>query len=240
MKLNSDLGESYGIWKMADDRAILPLIDMANIACGFHAGDAMVMRNTVVAAIENQVEIGAHPSYPDLQGFGRRSMRLPAEELHAMLIYQLSALDGIAQCVEGAVTYMKPHGALYNDMMKDFGVFQTVVEATSSFYRPIELVIQAGLHNSAYQQIASKNGVTLRYEAFADRRYMPSGQLTPREQQGAVLSLKEMVEQAKMLIKDGRVKASDGSWLALEADTLCVHGDSTDALQAIQQIRSLL
>lgn len=240
MKLNCDLGEGFGAWRMADDTAIMPFIDMANVACGFHAGDPQVICRTISAALSHGVEVGAHPGYPDLQGFGRRSLKLSAEELETSLLYQISAIDGITQSLGGTVTYVKPHGALYNDMMSDLQIFSSVVKAVSSFHKPLKLMVLAGALKPAWAQVAAKAGFSLLFEAFADRRYMPSGKLQPRSEEGAVLSHQDMLEQVNNLYHHHEVVTADGTRLKIEADTLCVHGDTADALAATKAVRSLI
>ena len=240
MKLNCDLGEGFGAWKMADDTDIMPYIDMANVACGFHAGDPLVICRTISSALSHGVDIGAHPGYPDLQGFGRRSMKLSAEELKAMLLYQISALDGLTESLGGNMSYVKPHGALYNDMMRELHIFDSVIDAVSSFHKPLKLVVLAGAVKPAWAEKAADAGVPLLLEAFADRRYLPSGKLQPRGEEGAVLSHQDMLEQVNNLYHNHEVVTANGTTLKIQADTLCVHGDTPDALNAAKNIRSLI
>lgn len=240
MKLNCDLGESYGTWHMSDDDKIMPFVDMASIACGFHAGDPLVMERAIRFARVHKTEIGAHPSYPDLQGFGRRSMAMHQSELVALLHYQVAALEGMAACQGMDVTYVKPHGALYNDMMKDEGVFASVLQAMQSYHRALPLVIQATVNWQAYQNQAQHLGVELIFEAFADRRYQDDGRLQPRSQPGSVLDKQGMIEQAELLIKQGKVRSVSGAMIDIKADTLCVHGDNEAALEGVKTIRELL
>ena len=180
MKLNCDLGESFGSWQMGLDTDVMPYIDMANIACGFHAGDADVMAKTLLLAKQHGVAVGAHPSYPDLQGFGRRSMALSASEIINTMRYQMAALDGMAQSAGVTISYVKPHGALYNDMMSKAAVFDAVLQAVAGYYRPLKLMILATAEQQHYHDLASAKGVELLFEAFADRRYTDDGKLTPR------------------------------------------------------------
>lgn len=240
MKLNCDLGESFGSWQMGLDDAVMPYIDMANIACGFHAGDANVMAHTLKLAKQHGVSIGAHPSYPDLQGFGRRSMALSHSEIVNMLRYQIAALDGMARTAGTQITYVKPHGALYNDMMSKPEVFDAVLEAVAGYYQPLKLMILASAEQQQYRELAGRHGVALLFEAFADRRYTDNGSLTPRNQSGAVLSGDESLAQVTQLVKLGFVTTDSGNTLALKADTLCVHGDNPAALAQLKQIRALL
>lgn len=240
MKLNCDLGESFGSWQMGLDSDVMPHIDMANIACGFHAGDADVMARTLQLAKQHGVMVGAHPSYPDLQGFGRRSMALSHSEIVNCLRYQIAALDGMAQSAGVAISYVKPHGALYNDMMAKPAVFAAVLDAVAGYYKPLKLMILATARQQEFADSAKAQGVTLLFEAFADRRYTDEGTLTPRSQSGAVLHGDDMLAQVAQLVKHGTVTTVSGNSLSLTADTLCVHGDNQAAIAQVQQIRALL
>ncbi|MEO3877330.1 5-oxoprolinase subunit PxpA [Rheinheimera fenheensis] len=240
MKLNCDLGESYGSWQMGLDAEVMPHIDMANIACGFHAGDADVMARTLALAKQHGVVIGAHPSYPDLQGFGRRSMALSHSEIVNCMRYQIAALDGMALSAGVTLSYVKPHGALYNDMMAKTAVFAAVLDAVAGFYKPLKLMILATARQQEFAAQAKAQGVSLLFEAFADRRYTDEGTLTPRSQAGAVLHADDMLAQVRQLVTQGTVTTASGQSLALQADTLCVHGDNQAAIAQVQQIRALL
>ena len=233
--LNCDLGEG-----LATDEQIIPLISSANIACGFHAGDADVMAGTLALAKQHGVAIGAHPSYPDLQGFGRRSMALSHSEIVNCLRYQIAALDGMALSSGLTLSYVKPHGALYNDMMAKPAVFAAVLDAVAGFYKPLKLMILATARQQDFAAQAKAQGVALLFEAFADRRYTDEGTLTPRSQAGAVLHGDDMLAQVRQLVKHGSVTTVSGKQLALTADTLCVHGDNPAAIAQVQQIRALL
>lgn len=231
--LNCDLGESYGQWQMGQDAAIMPHIQQANIACGMHAGDPSTIRQTLELAQQHQVEIGAHPSYPDLSGFGRRSMKLPPQALKDIILYQIAALDGMAQStgqpLAKAISYVKPHGALYNDMMASWDILETVAAAIKQYHRPLTLMLQAV---PAVQQDPrlSQLGVEFYWEAFADRAYTDQGLLQPRTELGACLDLNASIEQAQRLKTKGEVVTASGNVLPLTANTLCIHGDSPDAL----------
>lgn len=240
MKLNCDLGEGYGQWRSGPDAELMPLLDEANIACGFHAGDPLVMEQTIALATAHNVSIGAHPGYPDLQGFGRRSMRLQEAELRTLLHYQISALDGMAAAQGGMVEYVKPHGALYNDMMASSALRDVIFASIAGFSRLLPLVVQATPERSALEQQARQYGITLRFEAFIDRRYLADGSLQPRSQQGAVLNAKQSIEQARQIIQCGMVNVAGGGQMPLAADTLCLHGDSPDALAVGKQVRRLI
>jgi len=238
--LNCDLGESFGSWTMGLDEQAMPHIDLANIACGFHGGDPDVMVRTLKLAKQHGVTIGAHPSYPDLQGFGRRSMQCSASEIVNLIHYQVAALDGMAQCQGLNLSYIKPHGALYNDMMAKPEVWQAVLQAVSSYHKPLKLMILATADAAQYQQQAAAAGVSLLLEAFADRRYTDAGKLTPRSQTGAVLHGAEVLAQVRQLVAQGSVTTDSGKTLPLAADTLCVHGDNVAAITQLTEIRELL
>jgi len=241
MKLNCDLGESFGAWLMPVDGAIMNVIDQANIACSFHAGDPVVMKHALMLAKNNHVEVGAHPSYPDLQGFGRRSMEMQTKELIACIQYQISALIGMANIVGVSVGYVKPHGALYNDMMHDAQVRKSIMEAVSSIDNGrLALVVQSHHDNRTLVQEAKAHGLSLVFEVFSDRRYTDDGFLQPRSQSGAVLTPAEALVQAQQLIEEGQVTTVSGQQLVLQADTLCVHGDTAGAVDIAKQIRGLI
>lgn len=241
MKLNCDLGESFGVWTMPVDDAVMPLIDQANIACGFHGGDPLVMEKAIGSALANNVSIGAHPSYPDLQGFGRRSMAMASDELRSCIQYQVAALMGMAACQGAKVTHVKPHGALYNDMMKSASIRQVIMEAVSQLGNgQLSLVLQAHPNAEQFRNEAEQYGLTLLFEAFADRRYTDEGFLMSRQEKGAVLDHTLAHEQVKVLLEHGIVVTQSGLEMPLEADTLCVHGDSPGAVAMVKQFRTLL
>ena len=245
MKLNCDLGESFGAWSMPVEAAIMAEIDQANIACGFHAGDPLVMKQAIRLAKQHDVDIGAHPAYPDLQGFGRRSMAIAADELSAMIQYQVSALSGMAKVCGANVSYVKPHGALYNDMMKDTAVMRTVMQSIAeinmqSLDSPLALMVQATSQNTALKEAAQEWGLPLYFEAFSDRRYTDEGLLQSRLIEGAVLSESDALLQAKQLISSGTVTTASGATLAIEADSLCVHGHTKGAVNIAKKIRTFL
>lgn len=240
MKLNCDLGESYGAWQMGQDAKIIPLIDMASIACGAHAGDPVVIQSTLRTAKLHDVSVGAHPSYPDIQGFGRRSMRMPKEQLVALMHYQIAALEGMAKCQNMHLSYVKPHGALYNDMMAKSEVMFTMLSAISTYYCRYPLVIQATPQWHLHQAQAAELGVEIIFEAFADRCYQDDGKLLPRSQPGAVFEQEQMIEQASMLLSEAKVISNTGKRLSVKADTLCVHGDNQAALAGVEAIRQLI
>ncbi len=238
MKLNCDLGESYGAWQMNHDDLLMPHVDMASIACGYHAGDPEVMENAIRFAKANDVTIGAHPSYPDRQGFGRRSLKMQRDEIIPMLHYQIAALDGMASVQGQSVQYVKPHGALYNDMMADPAVFAAVLEAVRLYPRNLPLVLQATADWQGYKDLADKASVSLLFEAFADRGYQDDGRLVPRTQPNAILPLDKILKRVDSLLFHNTIVSNNGKTLELKVDTLCVHGDSPDAIEAVKQIRA--
>jgi 5-oxoprolinase (ATP-hydrolysing) subunit A len=239
--LNCDIGESYGAWTMGLDAEVMPFIDCANIACGFHAGDPSVMRKTVALALSHNVMIGAHPAYPDLVGFGRRSMACSPAEIQDLLHYQIGALDGICRAQGSRVRYVKPHGALYNDMMANPAQLRAVIEAIARYDAQLPLMLLAMRDNGTAQAIADEFGVQLLFEAFADRAYDSVGRLVSRQLPGAVHHDPEtIIAQALTLARGEPLQASDGSDLSLNADTLCVHGDNASSVAAVQRIRQAL
>ncbi|MBZ0334744.1 5-oxoprolinase subunit PxpA [Marinobacter sp. AL4B] len=241
MLLNCDLGESFGAWTMGMDEHVMPFIDQANIACGFHAGDPVTMHRTVQLALSHGVALGAHPSYPDLQGFGRRSMALQPGEITAMASYQIGALSHIAASQGGLVSYVKPHGALYNDMMRDEAILESILEALRCSPHDLALMAMSTADNSQLKTLCEKHGVPLILEAFADRAYDEQGFLVPRTQTGAVhKDSATIVAQARHLATGMQLQSISGKPLLLEADSLCVHGDNPDSITAVEAIRKAL
>ncbi|MBJ9977146.1 LamB/YcsF family protein [Pseudomonas sp. S75] len=239
--LNCDMGESFGSWRMGLNADVMPFVDCANIACGFHAGDPGIMRRTVALALQHGVTIGAHPAYPDLNGFGRRSMACSSEEIRDLLHYQIGALEGICKVLGGRVAYVKPHGALYNDMMTNPGQLRTVLEAVAAYAPGLPLMLMATADDSAAQALGQELGVPLWFEAFADRAYTAQGHLVSRRLPGAVHHDPDMVvAQALRLARGEALVADDGSALRLNASTLCVHGDNDSSVAAVRHIRQAL
>ncbi|WP_343804086.1 5-oxoprolinase subunit PxpA [Marinobacterium maritimum] len=239
--LNCDMGESFGPWNMGLDEQVMPLVDMANIACGFHASDPVTMTRTVLLAKHAGTLIGAHPSYPDLVGFGRRSLQCHPQEVVAMVQYQIGALDGIARAHDMKVSYVKPHGAMYNDMMRDHDILRAVLEGVTQYDRTLPLMLMATADNRAVKAIAEEFGALLMFEAFADRAYDEHGFLVPRTVAGAVYHDEaRILQQSLRLAEAGVVTTLDGAEVALAADTLCVHGDNAESVQAVQHIRAAL
>ena len=237
--LNFDMGESYGAWTIGDDAAIMPLIDAANIACGGHAGDPGTMRHCVTLARRHGTEVGAHVSYPDLQGFGRRAMDIRGPELIDLIHYQIGALDGIARSHGTRVGFVKPHGALYHAMLSDSLVLSDVMRAVAGWHADLSLVVLATPRDRKTVELAVQHGLTLQYEAFADRGYTSRGLLIPRDKPGALLTLEEATEQS-LSIAQNNLRTPKGKRIPVSADTLCVHGDSPGAVKMIRAIRSAL
>lgn len=240
MHLNADLGESYGDWAMGNDQAIMAFIDQANVACGYHAGDAMSMIRSISLAKTHNVMIGAHVAYPDLQGFGRRSMRIPTADLSAMIQAQIATLEGLAKSNNMALSHVKPHGALYNDMMQNIDIFEAVVKSVDTYHVKYPLVIQALNDNSIHKVMAEQYGVCLILEAFADRAYDDDGFLVSRSKAGAVLAHNDALLQVKRLIENHQIISINGKVLNCQANTICVHSDNHDAVRLAKHIYTLL
>ncbi|MBS3912643.1 MAG: 5-oxoprolinase subunit PxpA [Hydrogenophaga sp.] len=238
INLNADLGESFGAWRMGDDAALLQVIGSANIACGFHAGDPVVMRDTVRLALTQGVSLGAHPAFPDLQGFGRRAMQLSAKELEAAILYQVGALQAMAAAEGGRVTHVKPHGALNNMACADAAVAATVARAVRALDRELILLAPA---LSALEAAGMAAGLRVGREVFADRTYQADGQLTPRSQPGAVLHGAQACVQHVLRMLDAQgIVTTDDQRLPTRIDSICVHGDGPDAVASAQQLRAAL
>lgn len=238
INLNADLGESFGPWKMGDDDAMLQVVATASIACGFHAGDPLVMRATVRAALAAGVSLGAHPSYPDLQGFGRRAMAMSSAEVEAMLIYQAGALAALAEAEGGRLTHLKPHGALNNQACEDAALADAIARAVRAFDR--ELILLAPVGSELYRA-GQRAGLQVAGEAFADRAYTDRGSLLPRSQAGAVLhDAGEIVAHVLRMLDAGGLVSISGARIAARIDSICVHGDTPGAAQAALALRHAL
>jgi UPF0271 protein len=236
--LNSDLGESLGAWTMGDDAAMLSIVSSANVACGFHAGDAAGILKTLRAAAERGVAVGAHVAYPDLAGFGRRNMDVASADLQADVVYQIGALQGLAKVAGTGVRYVKPHGALYNTIAHDRRQAGDVIAAIRAIDPTLVLVALAGAPLVAW---AREAGLTVVAEAFADRAYTPEGTLVSRREPGAVLHDPDAVAARMLrLAQEGVVQAIDGSTVRVQADSICVHGDSPGAVAMARQVRQVL
>lgn len=243
--LNADIGESFGAWQMGADELIMPHIDWANVACGFHASDPLTMSATVKLAKQHGVSIGAHPAYPDLVGFGRRHLACKPEEITAMVQYQVGALQAIAQGQGETVHYVKPHGALYNDVLADGATFDAVCEAISGLQRQrqqaLPLMIMATPENAAWQSRAEHFGVQLIFEGFADRAYDDDGRIRSRRFDNAVYgSDEDILAQGRRFICGDAIISVNGLPLDIKIDSLCVHGDNPRAISTITKLRELL
>ncbi len=236
--LNSDLGEGYGAWKMGDDAAMLGIVSSANVACGFHAGDPLTILATLREAASRGVAIGAHVAYPDRVGFGRRPMDVASAELTADVIYQIGALQGLCTAAGTRVTYVKPHGALYNTIAQDARQAAAVIEGIKAIDPTL---VMMGLAGAPILAQAREAGLATVAEAFADRAYTPAGTLVSRREAGAVLHDPELIAARMLrLARDGVIEAVDGSPLHLSADSICVHGDSPGAVAISARIREVL
>ena len=236
--LNSDLGEGFGPWPMGDDEAMLDVVTSANVACGFHAGDPTQMRHMCRWAAERGIAIGAHVGYRDLAGFGRRFIEVKPDELAADVLYQLSALDGIARSAGSRVRYVKPHGALYNAIVHHERQAAAVVEAVASFDASLPVLC---LRGSRFLALAEEAGLPVHHEAFADRAYNPDGTLVSRSEAGAVLTdATQVAERCVAMVRDGRVTAVDDTEIEVDAASICVHGDTPGATAMAVAIRDAL
>jgi 5-oxoprolinase (ATP-hydrolysing) subunit A len=238
INLNADLGESFGAWTMGDDAALLEVVGAANIACGFHAGDPLVMRTTLRLALARGVEIGAHPSYPDLQGFGRRPMKMDPAELEAALIYQLGALAGMVTAEGGRLVHVKPHGALSNQACVDATLADTVARAMTAFDRGLILLAPA---RSELAAAGVRAALAVAQEVFADRAYAEDGSLLPRSEPGAVLAEPAAcVAQVLAMLEAGGIVTTSGAKLPTLIHSICVHGDSPHAVATARALRAAL
>jgi UPF0271 protein len=236
--LNCDLGESFGVYKIGMDEEILPFVTSANIACGYHAGDPSVMRNTVTQALKNNVKIGAHPGLPDLIGFGRRNIRITPQEAYDMVIYQIGALHGFITAEGEKMQHVKPHGALYNMAAKDKKLAEAIAEA---IYKVDSQLILFGLAGSELVQAGEKIGLQTANEVFSDRTYQQDGSLTPRNQADALIhDHKQAVFQVIRMVKEGKVLSQQGIDVPVQAHTVCIHGDGSEALAFARHIREVL
>ena len=233
--LNSDLGESFGSYTIGCDDKIIPLISSANVACGYHAADPVVMMDTIKQMKVAGGQIGAHPGYPDLMGFGRRDMTLSFEEAKAYTLYQLSALAGMCKAQDMKVQHLKPHGALYNMAGKDYELAKAICTAVQEFD---ENIIIMGLSGSEMINVAKDTGLKYAQEVFADRGYEEDGSLVNRSKEGAFIhDENEAIARVIRMVKDGKVKSVTGKDIDIQADSICVHGDGEKALLFVKKIR---
>ena len=238
VNLNADLGESFGAWSMGSDERILPLIGSANLACGFHAGDPLVMRTTLRLARRNGVSVGAHPAYPDLQGFGRRRMTIAADELEAIILYQIGALAGLARAEGTTVTHVKPHGALSNMACENGKIAETVVQAIKAHESDLILLAPA---LSPLAEAGKAAGLKVVQEIFADRAYLDDGQLVPRSRSDAMIHGAEAaLLHVEAMLTEGALVCASGKRLPTEIGSICVHGDGPDAVEIARHLNTAL
>lgn len=236
--LNCDLGESYGLFRIGNDKEVLKHITSANIACGYHAGDHNVMMETVKMARAYGVKIGVHPGFPDLHGFGRREMKMSAEEIYNLTIYQIGALAAIAKSCGTKVGHVKPHGALYNMAAKDKSIAEAVARAVADVDPTLVLF---GLAGSWLVKAGEEKGLQVAQEVFADRNYQPDGSLTPRSETNAIIHDPDLaIKRVIRMVREGRVEAVDGTDIEIKADTICIHGDEPRALEFAVELREAL
>lgn len=235
--LNADLGESFGAWRMGDDEALLDVLTSANVACGFHAGDPLTMQKTCEAAAARGVVVGAHPSYPDLVGFGRRQLDMSPAELTSATLYQLGALRGICEAAGARLAYVKPHGALYHAVSASEELAEALVSAVVACGRLAVL----GPAGSALLRAAKDAGLQTAAEVFADRGYLPDGRLVPRGEPGAILTdPAEVAARVVGMAKHSQVAAVDGSIVPLQVDSICLHSDTPGAVTLARSVRDAL
>jgi len=238
--LNCDMGESFGAYTIGMDREVMAHITSANIACGFHAGDPLVMDRTVKLAADHQVGVGAHPGYPDLLGFGRRPMACSEEEITRYVIYQVGALQGFCRANNALLQHVKPHGALYLDAVDNETIARGVARGILAVDPDLLYVALAGKKGETMRQVGAELGLNVVYEAFPDRAYTPEGTLVSRKLPGAVISNPDEVAQRALAMAQGYVIAIDGTRIELEAHSLCVHGDNPAAVALVKTIRRTL
>ncbi|MDO6425911.1 5-oxoprolinase subunit PxpA [Thalassotalea sp. 1_MG-2023] len=235
--LNCDIGEKVH----HNDALLMPYIDQASIACGLHASDPQTIDHTIKLAIKNKVCIGAHPSYPDKENFGRKTMVLPQSSLEAILHYQLAAFAQLCKINGGQLRYVKPHGALYNDMMKDLDIFTVICQVINNMFIDVSLMVQAIPEMNKFQQIAAQYNINLITEAFADRNYQDNGLLVPRTHTNATIHDTNQIQQnIAQFLKTGKLLSVSGQTLPLTVDSLCIHGDNQHAVTLVKQLRQLL
>jgi len=239
--LNSDVGESFGNYKLGMDEDVIPLISSANIACGFHAGDPAVIKRTIAIARENGVAIGAHPGFPDLIGFGRRNLDASLEEIKDYVTYQVGAIQAFAVAQKMKLQHVKPHGALYTMAVQNPAIWDAVAEAIAALDKGLILFVLAGSNRAELETIGAKHGIRIGFEFFGDRAYNRDGSLVSRKEAGAVIhDHGEVAEKVLKMVREGKVVCSDGSEIDMTADTICVHGDNPSALALIKNIREAL
>lgn len=234
--INADVGESFGRWTLGNDAEVMRFVSSANIACGLHAGDWNVMERTISLAAANNVAVGAHPSYPDLQGFGRRSMNMAPDEITRLVLFQLGALWAIARSCGVEISHVKPHGALYNDAMRDASLANAIARAVKLFSNALLVYCLPG---SCLEDASKEVGLRTCAEGFADRLYEPSGLLAERHTDGAVLSIEAAAKQG-LSLATGKVTPRASTTIDLVVETICIHGDAPSAPATARALRSVL
>nr|WP_322792446.1 5-oxoprolinase subunit PxpA [Bellilinea sp.] len=236
--LNCDMGESFGRYTLGSDEELMPYLSSINLACGFHAGDPMVIQQTVQTAVKYNLAVGAHPGYPDLQGFGRRKIEMSPEEVEAMVLYQIGALWGFLRSARIEMTHVKPHGALYNQAAQEVRLANAIARSVRRFSKELILV---GLAGSALIEAGLECGLNVANEGFVERGYQADGRLVPRGMEGAVIhDLIIAARQAIQLAMDGITVHKGEMAMNVKIDTLCIHGDSPNALEIVRAVRSAL
>jgi UPF0271 protein len=239
MDLNADLGESFGHWRLGDDERLVSQLTSANLACGFHAGDFMVMERTVALCLDAGVAVGAQPGYPDLLGFGRRPLPMPPDEVESAVRYQIGALEAFCRAQSVQMQHVKPHGALYNTAAHDPALAAAIARAVAGFSRELALVGLAG--SEAMAAAAADAGLRFVPEAFADRGYAPDGSLVPRSDPGALITDPEgTAAQALTIATEGTVRTADGTTVRVDAESICCHGDTPGAVEIAAAVRLAL
>ena len=236
--LNADVGESFGRYTLGLDQEVIPLISSANVACGFHAGDPLVMEKTVSLCGAVGTAVGAHPGFPDLQGFGRRNMNMNPKEVKAMLLYQIGALDAFLHEHGGRLQHVKPHGALYNMAAKEEELAKAICDAVQDYDK--ELIVLAQSSGKLYRE-AEKRGLAVSAEVFMDRAYEEDGSLVARSKAGAMITDEDLaIDRVLSMILEGKVRAVSGKEIPIKADSVCVHGDGEKALLFVKKLRTAL
>jgi UPF0271 protein len=239
--LNSDVGESFGAYRIGLDEEVIPLISSANIGCGFHGGDPSVMRQTVALAQEHGVALGAHPGFPDLIGFGRRKIDATLEEIRDYVIYQIGALQAFATMQNMKLQHVKAHGALYNMAEQDVRIWEAIAQVIAGIDRQLILVAIAGPMREEVKEIGKRYGIRVAFEFFADRAYNRDGSLVSRREPGAVIhNPQQAAERVLKMVTEKRIVAKDGADIDVVADTICVHGDNPAAVRLTKQIKESL
>ena len=237
--LNSDLGESFGAWTMGNDEGVLSAVSSANVACGSHAGDPEVMRKTVERCAKAGVAVGAHVGYPDLVGFGRRNMACSPNEVYAYCVYQIGALEAFCRAAGTTLQHVKPHGAMYNQAAKDAALADAIAKAVKDACGPG--VILMGLANSEFEGAAKRIGVKFAAEAFADRAYLADGNLVPRSRPGSVIHDANLAaNRVVQMVTTGTVTSIEGEKIAFKPDSICMHGDTAEAVEMAHLVRKKL